>query len=81
MDKLNLCQYKNILGKPNEGVHRFRIFDMAIFDIILTILLGLLLAKLLKINTLSGIVIAFGLGIIFHKIFCVETTLNKMLKI
>ena len=81
MDKLNLCQYKNILGKPNEGVHRFRIFDMAIFDIILTILLGLLLAKMLKINTLSGIVIAFGLGIIFHKIFCVETTLNKMLKI
>lgn len=81
MDKLNLCQYKNIFGKPNEGVHRFRIFDMAIFDIILTIFLGLLLAKLLKINTLSGIMFAFGLGIIFHKIFCVETTLNKILKI
>lgn len=81
MDKLNLCQYKNIFGKPNEGVHRFRILDLAIFDVLLTILLGLLLSKLFKISTLSGIVIAFGLGIIFHKIFCVETTLNKMLKI
>ena len=26
---LNLCKYKDILGKPKQGVHSFRIFDIA----------------------------------------------------
>ena len=83
-----LCKYKDVFGKPNQGVHSFRIFDwipdrrsngIAAVDTILTVLLGILLAKLFKINNLSGILLMFGLGIIAHKIFCVDTTINKLL--
>lgn len=34
----DLCKYKDILGRPNEGVHSFRIFNIAIVDVLLTIL-------------------------------------------
>lgn len=74
------CKYKDVFGKPNEGVHRFRVFNLAIVDVILTVFLGLLLSKFLKINKFSSILLSFGLGIIFHKIFCVDTTINKILK-
>ena len=32
------CQYKDILGKVGEGPHSLRIFDIAIVDVILTII-------------------------------------------
>jgi len=78
---MNLCQYKDVFGKPGEGVHKYRVLDIAIVDTVLTLFLALLLAKLLKLNNFGGILIAFSLGIILHKIFCVETTLNKILNI
>ena len=34
----SLKQYKDIFGKPNEGVHSYRLFDVAIVDLLLTIL-------------------------------------------
>ena len=29
-------EYSTIFGKPNEGIHSYRIFDLAIMDIIFT---------------------------------------------
>lgn len=77
---LNLCKYKDLLGKPGEGLHSYRVFDIAILDTILTIVLGLLLAKIFNITKFHGILLSFLLGIVFHKIFCVETTINKLLR-
>ena len=34
-----LCDYKNILGEPNKGLHKYRIFNIAIVDVLLTIVL------------------------------------------
>ena len=34
------CKYSGILGKPREGIHSFRIFDIAIVDVILTFVLA-----------------------------------------
>jgi len=81
MDKLNLCQYKDILGKPNEGIRQqLRLFDISIIDVLLTIVLGLLLARIFKLTKFNGILLSFLLSIVFHKIFCVDTTINKLLK-
>jgi len=33
-----LCKYKNIFGKPNTGVHSYKLFDLAIVDIAVTLL-------------------------------------------
>ena len=75
-----LCKYKDIFGKPNEGVHKYRIFNLAIVDIILTILGAILLSKLLSTNFLLTLLILFLLGIFFHWLFCVPTALNIYLQ-
>lgn len=76
---MSLCQYKDALGKPNEGFRKYRIFDIAVVDTLLAIVLGLLLSKLLNTSKFNGILISFLLSIIFHRIFCVDTTINKKL--
>ena len=34
------CKYKDALGKPKEGVHKYRIMNLSIFDVLATILLA-----------------------------------------
>jgi|TARA_B110000495_G_C22547755_1_gene331603 hypothetical protein len=76
-----LCKYKDIFGKVGEGLHSYRLFNIAIVDVISTIFV----AYLLKIyifpqrSFLKLTIILFLLGIILHKIFCVKTTLDKMI--
>ena len=41
---MNLCKYKNILGKPNKGIHSYRIFNIAIADVIMTIIAAFLIS-------------------------------------
>jgi len=76
---VDLCKYKDIIGKPNTGIHKYRIFDIAVLDVAVTILAGFLLSWFFKWNiwyTLGGI---FLLGIISHRIFCVRSTVDKLL--
>jgi hypothetical protein len=74
-----LCKYKNALGKPDVGIHSYRIFNIAIADVILTILAALLISWAMKLNFLGILIILFLLGIILHKIFCVKTTVDKLI--
>ena len=43
------CKYKDILGKPGEGVHSYRLFDIAVIDVVLTIGLALFIKKYILI--------------------------------
>ena len=36
-----LCKYKDLLGVPKKGIHKYRIFNIAIFDVLLTYFLVL----------------------------------------
>ena len=76
---LNLCKYKDIFGKPNEGAHSYRIFNIAIVDVVLTILAAYLLSILTGYNIIYTLIFMFILGIISHRIFCVRTTIDKLL--
>ena len=76
---MSLCKYKDIFGKPNEGVHSYRIFNIAIIDTVLTIILGYFISKYFKLKLLYVLVGLFILGTVIHKIFCVKTTLTKLL--
>jgi hypothetical protein len=78
---MNLCKYKDILGKPNAGIHSIRdpIFDTAVVDVVMTILGGILLSKYLDYSLFIILIILFSLGIFLHKIFCVRTTIDKLL--
>jgi hypothetical protein len=74
-----LCKYKDMFGKPNTGVHSHRVFNLAVTDVLMTIIGALLLAYFFKWNpayTVSG---AFLFGILLHRLFCVRTTIDKFL--
>jgi fatty acid desaturase len=78
----NFCiasQYRDIFGKPGTGVHSLRLFNVAIFDVIGTIIGATILAILFKWSVLWTNVVAFFAGILLHRLFCVNTTLNKLI--
>ena len=74
-----LCKYKDSLGVPKKGVHQYRIFNIAIVDVLLTIILAFIISYSFNINFLLTLIILFLSGIILHKIFCVKTTVDKII--
>ena len=76
---MNLCKYKNILGKPGQGVHSFRIFNIAVVDVVLTFIGAYIISWITKIKYIYCLVGFFLSGIFLHKIFCVKTTIDKLL--
>lgn len=77
----SLCKYKDVLGKPNEGLHSYRFLNIAIFDVLGTILIAYALSFLFTYKYAFPIIalLLFLLGIILHWAFCVNTTVNKFL--
>jgi len=76
-----LCQYKDILGEPNTGLHSYRIFDIAIIDVLLNVIIALLIhhyffSKKPLYYVLIGVFLA---GIVAHRLFCVRTTIDKLI--
>lgn len=77
---MTLCKYKDIFGKPNEGVHSYRVFGVASVDLVLTILVAFVIKYFVPSWSFILIIISlFILAIIVHKLFCVETALNKFI--
>jgi hypothetical protein len=66
-----------MFGKEGEGVHSFRIFDVAVVDLVLTIIGSAALAYYIKCNYFLTFAVVFVVGVIMHRIFCVNTTVNK----
>ena len=74
------CEYKEILGKVKKGVHSYRVFDIAVVDVVMTILGAYLLHLFIpQSNFFVVLVSLFLLGIAMHRLFCVRTTVDKML--
>ena len=75
-----LCKYKNILGEPGKGAHKYRIFNIAIVDVLLTIIIAFIINLLFPTYKFIYIlVLLFITGIILHRIFCVKTTIDILL--
>lgn len=85
---MSLCKYKNIFGEPNTGIHSIRIYDIAIFDVLATLLFAVAFYQFIiiewlkmndKIKLWMVILFFFALGILLHRLFCVRTTVDKLL--
>ena len=78
---MNLCKYKDLFGKTNEGVHKYKdpIFNLSLVDVLATILGGVLISYYTNYSLGLVLIYLFALGIILHKIFCVKTTIDKFL--
>lgn len=74
------CSRSNMFGKPGEGIHSYRIYDIAIIDVLFTVIGAYLIHLLIPKYSFSWILlILFGLGIMLHRFFCVRTTVDKFL--
>ena len=79
MSKDSLCKYKDALGVPGKGIHLYRLFGVAIADVLMTLIGSLILSYLFRIPFLYVALFAFALGIFLHRLFCVRTTIDKLL--
>jgi len=71
------CKYSNIGGIPGKGIHKKRIFGLAAFDLILTIIAAIVFSCIFDINFIFMILFLFGFGIIIHRLLCVRTVIDK----
>jgi len=76
---MDLCKYSDVFGKPSEGIHSTRLFGLAIWDVIMTVIAGILISYCFNLSLLYTLIFLFILGIIFHRLFCVKTTVDKFL--
>jgi len=75
---MSLCKYKDLLGIPGKGIHSYRIFNIAIADVTMTIIGAYIFSIIFRTPYAYTLVGIFALGIILHRIFCVRTTLDKL---
>jgi len=73
------CQYKNIFGKPNLGIHRYRVGGFALADIVLTIIASYIISIIIKKPFWKVLLIVFITGVFLHRVFCVRTKLDTIL--
>jgi uncharacterized membrane protein len=72
-----LCKYKDILGKPREGIRKYRIFDISIMDTVVVLIFGYIISWYMQWNLWIVLIVLFISGIIVHKIFCVRTRIDR----
>ena len=78
-NSIGLCAYKNALGIPGQGIHSYRIFNIAVMDVIMTIIGAYIFSLIFRTPFLYTSIGLFILGIVLHRLFCVRTTVDKIL--
>jgi hypothetical protein len=75
----NLCKYKNLFREPNTGLHKYRLLNIAIFDVLLTVIFAYCIAWFFEFSFFITLGILFLVGIVVHRLFCVRTTVDKLI--
>ena len=74
------CKYKDFFGEVNTGIHSYRVFNIAIMDVIFTFLAAFIISLVIpKYNYFIILFFLFLSCIILHHMFCVKTTIDKLL--
>ena len=76
---MDICQHKDMFGKPGQGAHSYRILNIAVVDVVATILVAVLFSYVFQTPLLYTTIGMFILGILMHRVFCVRTTVDKVL--
>ena len=75
---IDLCLYKDLFGRPREGAHAYRIFDIAVVDVAATVVVAYVIARIFGVVFWKSLVALFIVGILSHRMFCVRTTVDKV---
>jgi len=73
---MSLCKFAEMLGTPGKGIHSVRLFNIAILDVIQTIILAYVISYFSKYNFYYVLIFLFLLAIFLHRLFCVKTTVD-----
>tara|TARA_B100001094_G_C17465120_1_gene454711 strand:+ start:238 stop:492 length:255 start_codon:yes stop_codon:yes gene_type:complete len=82
---MDLCKFSKIGGEVGKGIHSIRIFNIAVVDVIGTIAIAYAIHYYYptlvhpEYNFPILLLAAFSFGIICHRLFCVRTTVDKLL--
>ena len=76
---MDLCKYRDSLGVPKQGIHSYRFFGVAIMDVIFTIIGAWIISYFTNKSLIFTLIFLFLLGIMLHRLFCVRTTIDKLL--
>jgi fatty acid desaturase len=76
---VDLSQYRNIFGAPRTGNHSYRILDLAVVDVVATLLMAVLIAIFTSYSFISVAAVLFITGIVLHRIFHVNTKINTLI--
>lgn len=74
-----LCKYRDALGVPGKGAHSIRLGGVAVMDVVFTLIGAYIISYYARASfawTAAGL---FLLGIILHRLFCVRTTIDKLI--
>lgn len=74
-----LCKYKDSLGIPKQGIHQYRFLQMALMDIIFTIIGAAIISYFAEVKMIYTLPSLFLLGIFLHRLFCVRTRIDVLL--
>lgn len=74
-----LCEYKHIFGEENTGIHSVRVLNVAVVDLLMTLLVGCYISYYSKVNLYLIWSILLVFGILVHRLFCVNSTINKLI--
>lgn len=68
-----------MFGSPGKGIHSYRLFDLAIVDVFMTVLFAYFIHWYFRFSFWLVLLILFLFGIVMHRLFCVRTTVDKLL--
>lgn len=72
-------KFKNVLGVPGKGVHKYRFLNTGAVDYFGTLLGGFILTYITNLPLVISTICLYLLGLILHLIFGVETGATKFL--
>ena len=68
-----------MFGAPGTGVHAYRFAGLAVVDVVLTLLAAWPLGRWLRISFPAAAALLFLTGIVMHRLFCVQTSVDRLL--
>jgi hypothetical protein len=72
----SLCKYKHVFGKEKEGVHSIRVFNIAVVDVVFSLLGAWCISYATGVPLAWCVIGVFVTGVVAHRLFCVNTTIN-----
>jgi hypothetical protein len=79
MTTTRACPFGNIFGKPNEGIHRYRLFGLAIVDVLLTMLVIWWLHWMTKYDWRVLTIVVLAMMVAAHRLCNVRTVTDRLL--